>query len=345
MSPQGSIDLTPDMQEKGITLQTAVALANYSLGFNMLDDVVGGDSERAQLLRRAISIVVDYEEFIAIFANGRGVAAQGPVPPGIFGFKYNDFNPYVYTDTSQGVERKTLEEARDLLAQAGYPNGRDRLTGKPLVLHYDTVASSGPDAKAQLAWMRKQFEKLDIQLQILTTQYNRFQEKMRDGNFQLFSWGWYADYPDPENFLFLFYSPNSRSLYDGMNAANYSNPEYDALFEEMFDMPDSLERQEIIDKMVAILRQDAPLAWGYHPKDFMLSHVWMSHEPLNQIANNNLKYLSIDPALRQQYRQAWNQPIIWPLLLLLGLLILFALLIMRHYRKKVHQLNPQVEKH
>ena len=58
-------------------LLTAVAPSISYTGFNMKDPVVGGDSERARKLRRAIAIAVDFEEYINIFANGRGVAAQG----------------------------------------------------------------------------------------------------------------------------------------------------------------------------------------------------------------------------------------------------------------------------
>jgi oligopeptide transport system substrate-binding protein len=46
---------------------------------------------------------------------------------------------------------------------------------------------------------------------IRVTDYNRFQEKVREGTAQIFSWGWNADYPDPENFLFLLYGPNGKS--------------------------------------------------------------------------------------------------------------------------------------
>jgi oligopeptide transport system substrate-binding protein len=45
---------------------------------------------------------------------------------------------------------------------------------------------------------------------IRATDYNRFREKMREGTGQMFFWGWNADYPDPENFLFLLYGPNGK---------------------------------------------------------------------------------------------------------------------------------------
>ena len=61
------------------------------MGFNWLDPLVGGTdpktADNARKLRQAISIAVDQEEFISIFQNGRGVAAQGPIPPGIFGHR------------------------------------------------------------------------------------------------------------------------------------------------------------------------------------------------------------------------------------------------------------------
>ncbi len=84
-SGEGEVGLTPAMMDKGIQLQTAVTTSIYYMGFNMLDPVVGGSTERARKLRQAIGIAVDFEEYISIFLNGRGVASQGILPPGIFG--------------------------------------------------------------------------------------------------------------------------------------------------------------------------------------------------------------------------------------------------------------------
>ncbi len=52
---------------------------------------------------------------------------------------------------------------------------------------------------------------------------------MLKGTAQIFQWGWNADYPDPENFLFLLYGPNGKVGQNGENAANYDNPEFDRL--------------------------------------------------------------------------------------------------------------------
>ncbi|MFQ5488278.1 MAG: ABC transporter substrate-binding protein, partial [Gammaproteobacteria bacterium] len=270
---EGEVALTDAMRAKGIQLLTAVNTSIFYLGFNMLDPVVGDYGERQRKLRQALSIALDYEEYISIFANGRGIPAQGPIPPGIFGFVAGraGINPYVYEWRNGHPRRKAIAAARRLLAEAGYSNGVDQETGKPLVLYFD-VTAMGPDDKARLEWYRKQFQKLDIQLVVRSSDYNRFQDKLRNGNAQIFIWGWNADYPDPENFLFLLYGPNGKARHHGENAANYANPEFDRLFEVMKNMDNGPQRQAIIDEMVAIVRRDAPWAWGFHPKGFSLYH-------------------------------------------------------------------------
>ena len=102
-------------------------------------------------------------------------------------------------------------------------------------MNLDFQAAASPSTKAVLDWYQKQFAKIGIQLDIRGTDYNRFQDKVISGNHQLFLWGWLADYPDAENFLFLLYGPNAKSKTGGSgeNASNYQNPKYDELFSRM----------------------------------------------------------------------------------------------------------------
>jgi oligopeptide transport system substrate-binding protein len=335
MTSTGDVVLSEDMRDKGIQLATAVAPSDIYMGFNWLDPVVGGSSEQARKLRLAISIAIDYEEYISIFQNGRGVPAQGPIPPQIFGNRegHEGINPYVYDWVDGEPKRKSIEEARKLLAEAGYPQGIDAKTGQPLVLYYDTVAR-GADDKARLDWLRQQFQKLNLPLVIRATDYNRFQDKIRTGNSQIFSWGWNADYPDPENFLFLLYGPQSRVKYQGENSANYHNPEYDRLFDQMKNIPNSPDREIIIDRMLEIARRDAPWVWGFHPKEYTLFHAWLFNVKPNQMARNTLKYQRVDPELRVASRTQWNQPILWPVILLVALLLASLTPAIVTYRRK-----------
>ncbi|MFZ3043035.1 MAG: ABC transporter substrate-binding protein [Thiobacillus sp.] len=318
----GDPQLTDSMRERDIHLITAVAASIWYVGFNMLDPVVGGFGEDRRKLRQALAIAFDYDEFISIFLNGRGIPAQGPIPPGLFGHVEGvaGLNPYVYEARDGQVQRRSIEAARKLLAEAGYPNGRDARTGAPLVLYFDTMAS-GPDAKSRLDWMKKQLDKLNVQLVVRGTDYNRFQDKIRKGNAQLFEWGWNADYPDPENFLFLLYGPHKKVGSGGENAANYDSAEFNLLFERMKDMNNGPERQQVIDAMLEIVRRDAPWIFAYYPKSFGLRHGWVMNVKPNLMANNTLKYRRVDPDLREARRAEWNRPVLWPIVLLVVAII------------------------
>ena len=115
-------------------------------------------------------------------------------------------NPVTHRWVDGRAQRRSIDDARRLLAEAGYPDGRDARSGKPLVLNYDYGRPATPEVRANLDWMSKQFAKLGIQLEIRATDYNQFQDKVRRGKHQIFTWGWLADYPDAENFLFLLLS-------------------------------------------------------------------------------------------------------------------------------------------
>ncbi|MHB1093089.1 ABC transporter substrate-binding protein [Thiobacillus sp.] len=321
-SAGGNPQLTDSMRDKDIHLVTAVAASIWYVGFNMLDPVVGGLGADRRKLRQAISIAFDYDEFISIFLNGRGIPAQGPIPPGLFGYVDGvaGLNPYVYEAHDGKIVRHSIAMAKKLLAEAGYPNGRNARTGEPLVLYFDTMAS-GPDTRSRLDWMKKQLDKLNVQLVVRGTDYNRFQDKMRKGNAQLFEWGWNADYPDPENFFFLLYGPNRKVATGGENAANYDNPEFNRLFERMKDMGNGPARQQVINSMLEMVRRDAPWIFAYYPKSFGLRHGWVHNVKPNLMANNTLKYRRIDPDLRAARRAEWNHPVLWPIVLLAGGLV------------------------
>ncbi|MDJ0738456.1 MAG: ABC transporter substrate-binding protein [Gammaproteobacteria bacterium] len=331
----GEATLTEAMRERGIRLSTAVETSLFYTGFNMRDPVVGGDSERARLLRQAIAIAIDFEEFISIFRNGRGEAAQGPLPPGIFGHRSGEsgVNPVTHEWRNGTPRRRSIDDARQLMVEAGYTDGRDPATGGPLILYYDTPAA-GPDSKAMLQWYRKQLAKLGVELVIRATDYNRFQDKMLKGTSQIFSWGWNADYPDPENFFFLLYGPNGKVESKGENAANFRHPEFDALFVEMKDMENGPARQQVIDRMVEILRVESPWLFGFYPKAYSLHHSWYRNAKPHLMANNTLKYKGVDGTSRIEAQSAWNDPVLWPLGVLLAILIVSIIPAVRGFRAR-----------
>ena len=322
-------------KEKQLKFPQTVEASLWYIGFNWLDPVLGGTGSpeaqrRARLLRQAISIAVDWDENLAIFQKSQGIAAHGPIPPGLFGWQDDGpsaFNPVVYKkDASGRTVRRSIEEARALMHEAGYPDGRDAVTGRPLVLSFD-YQNASQGSKSYLEWYQKQFAKLGIQLDIRATDYNRFQDKMARGAAQIFLWGWVADYPDAENFLFLFYGPNAKVLNGGENASNYSNPEFDRAFEAMKYLEDGPEKQRLINRMISIMQEDAPIMFGYFPKAAAAFQSWVTNAKPTSMIRNSLQYIGIDARARREAVERWNRPVLWPLLVIAAgaaLLVLFA---------------------
>jgi len=338
LNNSGDVSLNKDLEKKGIYLTTATAASTYYIGFNMLDSIVGGKSQRSKLLRQAITIAIDYDEYISIFANGRGILAQSPIPPGIFGYQdgKKEYNKTVFKKNNGQIEKRSIEDAKKLLLKAGYDNGIDKKTGKPLILYFEATGA-GADTYAFLNWLRKQFKKINIQLVTRVTDYNRFQEKMINGTGQIFQWGWNADYPDPENFLFLLYSKNGKVKFGGENASNYESEAFDKLFKQMKNMKNSKKRREIIKEMLKIVQSDSPWIWGFHPKSFSLSHGWVENTESNLMANNTLKYKEISYQKRSENIKLWNKPnfnLLYFLFILIFIILISVLLMIRKKDKE-----------
>ena len=321
--------------DRGMRFPKSVEPQNWYLGFNWLDPVVGkGDTPEQQLknrkLRHALSIAIDWEEgYGRVFTQKAGEVAMGPLPGGTFGSRHGtpgDINPVTHRMVDGKPVRRSLEEARALLAEAGYPEGRDAKTGKPLVLNYDYQRVPTPEYRAELDWMVKQFAKLNVQLEIRATDYNQFQEKMLKGKQQIFWWGWYADYPDAENFLFLFYGPNSKAKVEGENTTNYDNPEFDRRYKRLALLDDGPAKQQLIDEMVELLRRDAPWAFGYFPYSGGAYQRWVGDAKYGLFTNDRALFYKVDAPLRTRLQAEWNRPQAWPLALIaLSALLLGAI--------------------
>ena len=304
--------LSPAMAARGMSLRKTVEPGTFYLGFNMDDGTVGTPAgERGRMLRQAMSLAIDADEFLRLFMNGRGIPAQSILPPGIFGYDEAYRNPYRQVD---------LDRARALLARAGYEGGVDPKTGRPLRLTFDTGDTSQRGILIYTSFINS-WRRIGVDVELEATNYNRFQEKMRDGNFQVFIWGWVADYPDPENFMFLAWSKMSRTRNNGPNSANFANQAYDDLFLRMKTMANTPEREKIIDEMLALLEHESPWIPLYHREQYALYHGWLQNVKPMGLSVPNAKYYSLDAAQRARVRKEWNRPVLWPALLLAGLLV------------------------
>ncbi len=325
VGPDG-LEMSEELADHNITMSPDVKPGIYYYGFNMRDPVVGGYTEDKRKLRQALQIAFNTEEYLNIFYKGNGIPAHNLIPPGIPGHLEGEagINPYTHDWVDGEARRKPIEEARKLLAEAGYPNGRDARTGEPLKIFIDVQSQA--IGNTSMNWMDRIFSQLGVQVEFRPADWNRTREKLLTGNTQIYSHGWLADYPDPENFLFLLYGPESPLLCkcDGANNSNYDNEEYNELFRQMRVLPPGPERAELVARMVELYRQDAVWLYAFYPRDIYLNNSWVYNTKRHGISKATLKYLRIDTEERARKREAWNQPVTWPLyasaLVVVGLL-------------------------
>jgi ABC-type transport system substrate-binding protein len=320
-------ELSAEMKARGIRLDKEVEPSVFYLGFNMEDATVGAPAgDKGRKLRQAMSLVIDAPEFLRLFTNGRGVPAQSPLPPGIFGYDKGYRNPFRQSD---------LKRARELLAEAGYRNGIDPATGRPLKLSFDT-GNTTAEAFLQYEFLVTAWRQLGLDAAINATTYNQFQQKVRQGAYQIFQWGWIADFPDPENFLFLLVCENARSKTQGPNTAGFCDPDFDALYRTMKNMPSDAKRAAVIRQMLAILERERPWIELFHREDYALRHAWVLNSKSMGISVPTQKYEDVDPRLRVQMQAAWNAPVRWPLyLVLIAIAAAVVPAVRTYYRERV----------
>jgi ABC-type transport system substrate-binding protein len=282
--------LSPEFAAKGIALTKFVEADVSYVGFNMADPLVGANKK----LRQAMSLAYNTEWRIQNLMNGRAVSAQGPLPPGIFGYDPEFRNPYKQHDA---------EKARQLLAEAGYPGGIGP-EGRRLTINYD-IGDAGPEAVQAAQAFVRDMSKVGIDARIRTHTWNEFLEEIDKGSLQVFRLAWTMDYPDPENFLQLFYGPNKAP---GPNNTLYDNSEYNALYQRMKAMQDTPERLAIIRRMVEIVVEDAVWIPDVHYVSYILRHQWSRNSKPHGITGGYLKYQDVDVELRDRLRRQWNRP-------------------------------------
>jgi len=204
----------PRLQAEDPTFHIYPLLGTYYYIFNVKKSPV--DDVR---VRKALTLAIDRRAICETILKGGQVPATGFVPPGLRDEEGNDFRE-VAGDYGIDPNAALVEEARKLLAEAGYPNGEGFPTIEVL---YNTSESHKIIAEAiQEMWKQN----LNINVTLGNQEWNVFQDTRHQGNFTVARGGWTADYSDPMSFLDLWTS------YSGNNDAHWYVEEYDKLIDE-----------------------------------------------------------------------------------------------------------------
>jgi peptide/nickel transport system substrate-binding protein/oligopeptide transport system substrate-binding protein len=189
-------------------------------------------------VRQALVYAIDREAVVSEIWLGRYAFAKGILPPGTLGFNPK-LRGYAYDPA----------RARELLAQAGYPGGR----GLPSLAIWSSVRSE--EMVREHERIRKDLEAVGITAEFeYNTDWPSFSKAMSAGKLPVFLRGWFADVPDPENFLAKLF--HSRSPFNYMG---YANPAVDTLLDRARGEPDMVRRVELYRRAEEMIVEDAPV--------------------------------------------------------------------------------------
>jgi oligopeptide transport system substrate-binding protein len=280
-----SRDLTPEMKKLNIHLKTFREPATYWIGFNMEDSLLGKNKP----LRLAMSYAFNREKYIELFWNNRDEVAHGFIPPIM-----KDYNPEI----SKIGQSYNVQKAMELVKEA-----EKIYEGKLPTLK---LAMGGADTSQRQfgQFLQRNFKDAGLDLEVEYMDWPTFLGKVHTKSVQMFSLGWIADYPDVETFLQLFYTKN---ISPGANNFNYSNPEFDKLYEQVAVMADSPERTELYRKMELIILEDCPAVFINHPVGYVLYHDWVYNYKPHAFQYGLSKYYRVDTVKRATHRELLKQ--------------------------------------
>jgi oligopeptide transport system substrate-binding protein len=268
-------NLKSEWLAKGISVSKVPNEDVMYFAFNMRDPLVG----RNRFLRQAISSAIDREEWIRVFYKFRAAKASGPIPPDLFGYDPNGKDPNGYD----------LARANNLMEKAQREYQRQGGRGAIPPILYDML--NDPLDRQFGDLLEQQLARIGLRIERRMGTWPQFRQRLTTGQHQFAFQSWIADYPDPENFLQLFYSKNGCP---GPNSANFTNSRYDALYEKMQNMGDGPERSGTTKQMTRILYQETPWVFMVHRMKTTAQHQWLRNFKYHAIDLGQFKYLDIN---------------------------------------------------
>jgi oligopeptide transport system substrate-binding protein len=224
------------------------------------------------LVRKALALSIDRTAITTHITRSGQIPTADLVPDGLAGYR--------------GLKRPLFnpEEARALLAQAGYPNGRNLPS---ITLIYNTSEGHKQIAEAVQAMWKKH---LNIDVKIENQEWKVFLKNLQMQQFQIARMGWVGDYPDPNTFLHDLLTTHS-----GNNHSNWKNKVFDAQVDAANSLSDPAQRLEGLRKAEAIAMDAQPLIPFYvYTRAYMtkpyVKGIWSNYQD-----HHPFKYMSIDP--------------------------------------------------
>lgn len=216
--------------------------------------LVASSPMRIKKVRQAINYAIDRKKMMLYLRNSIGTAAEsGFIPQGLPSFDAEKVKGYHYDQA----------KARQLLAEAGYKDGKDLPQIKLLTIpNYANLAS----------YIANELKQSGINVQVEVIQKSLLLEQTSKSQALFFRGSWIADYPDAENFLSVFYSKNPAPP----NYTRYKNEQFDQLYERSLGEVNDSDRYELYRQMDRLIVEDSPVIPLWYDMALHLVHVNIS---------------------------------------------------------------------
>ncbi|MEO3715455.1 ABC transporter substrate-binding protein [Roseateles flavus] len=282
--------LAPDLAKRGMQAVRYARADLYLSYFNMEDPVVGGYTPEKVALRRAISLAVDLDKVIRLPRRGQAIPAQGPIPPGTFGY-----DPTFRSEMSQ----HNVGRARALLDLYGYVDKdgdgwREQPDGSPLVIEYTTEPDGEKRALAEL-W-QKALDAIQVRLKFRFGKWPENLKAANAGRLQMWGVGWSATAPDGDAFLGLGYGPNKGQS----NKSRFDLPAYNKIYARQKRLPNGPERQALMTEAQRLLVAYMPFKAEVHRIYTDMAQPWVIGYDRNIYMRDFWAFVDID--VEQQTR-------------------------------------------
>ena len=260
LKPDGT--LQDEMLNK-FTLQSAPFLKTDYLGINVDPGFAGRTTAlQNKLVRQAINYAIDREQIVRFRRNNLGTpATSGFIPPSMHAFDVSLLKGYSYDP----------DKARALLEMANFPGGK----GLPTIKL--SIAASYADIADEIV---HQLNEIGIPAEVEIMDAGSLTTEVAEGRIMCFRKSWIGDYPDPENFMSLFYSKHWSPA--GVNYTHFSSTEFDRLYEKCLTEQSDSTRADLFLRMEQILVEEAPVVPLYY-------------DQVVRLVAKNVSGLAVDP--------------------------------------------------
>ncbi|MDK2877346.1 MAG: peptide/nickel transport system substrate-binding protein [Thermoanaerobacteraceae bacterium] len=247
--------------------QERAMLGTYYYGFNLTKAPFKGN----KALRQAFNYAIDRKGLIDMVRNGRALPATGVLPPGMMGYDESIQPQYTFDP----------EKAKALMKEAGYPNG----------LKVELVYNTSEGHKRIAEALQSQFKNVGIDVSLKNIDWGALLDATDKLEIPFFRMGWVADYPDPDNFLYVLL--HSSNIGPKGNYSGFNNKEFDDLTAQARVETDPAKRTELYKKAESIAREEAPWLFIYHYTTHSMVQPYVKNVELPFFGEFSMKYTEV----------------------------------------------------